>query len=131
MILSVRFFDFKFSCKYCINFHCTDIWPTFGNFQIRKYFCYFCCFKHIFCLFYRCSNDSYILASILFSISLLGFMMSNVFYDSMLLNFESDNYDAVSSMGYAFGFGRRFSLRIFSSITLYARRSLLILSSKR
>jgi UMF1 family MFS transporter len=35
------------------------------------------------------AKDSYVLASIFFSISLLGFMMSNVFYDSMLLNFES------------------------------------------
>ncbi len=50
------------------------------------------------------SRDSYVLASILFSISLLGFMMSNVFYDSMLLNFNSDEYDKISSMGYAFGY---------------------------
>ena len=50
------------------------------------------------------SKDSYVLASIFFSISLLGFMMSNVFYDSMLLNFESNKYDKISSMGYAFGY---------------------------
>jgi len=30
--------------------------------------------------------------------------MSNVFYDSMLLNFDSDEYDKISSMGYAFGY---------------------------
>ena len=35
------------------------------------------------------SKDSYVLASIFFSLLLLGFMMSNVFYDSMLLNFSS------------------------------------------
>ena len=50
------------------------------------------------------TKDSFVLASILFSISLLGFMMSNVFYDSMLLNFESHKYDKISSMGYALGY---------------------------
>ena len=50
------------------------------------------------------SRDSYVLASIFFSISLLGFMMSNIFYDSMLLNFDSKKYDRISSMGYAFGY---------------------------
>ena len=50
------------------------------------------------------SKDSYVLASIFFSISLLGFMMSNVFYDSMLLNFKPDEYDKISSIGYAFGY---------------------------
>ncbi len=50
------------------------------------------------------SKDSYVLASIFFSISLLGFMMSNVFYDSMLLNFKFNEYDKISSMGYAFGY---------------------------
>ena len=50
------------------------------------------------------SADSYVLASIFFSISLLGFMMSNVFYDSMLLNFDSKKYDSISSMGYAVGY---------------------------
>ena len=50
------------------------------------------------------TKDSFVLASILFSISLLGFMMSNVFYDSMLLNFESYKYDKISSMGYALGY---------------------------
>ena len=42
--------------------------------------------------------------SILFSISLLGFMMSNVFYDSMLLDFENDKFNKISSYGYAFGY---------------------------
>ena len=50
------------------------------------------------------SQDSYVIASIFFSISLLGFMMSNVFYDSMLLNFNSQKYDSISSVGYAFGY---------------------------
>ena len=50
------------------------------------------------------SKDNYVLASIFFSISLLGFMMSNVFYDSMLLNFKPDEYDKISSIGYAFGY---------------------------
>ena len=50
------------------------------------------------------SQDSYVIASIYFSISLLGFMMSNVFYDSMLLNFNSQKYDSISSVGYALGY---------------------------
>ena len=50
------------------------------------------------------SSNSYILASIFFSISLLGFMMSNVFYDAMLLDFESDKFNKISSYGYAFGY---------------------------
>ena len=50
------------------------------------------------------SQDSYVIASIFFSISLLGFMMSNVFYDSMLLNFNSQKYDSISSVGYALGY---------------------------
>lgn len=50
------------------------------------------------------SQDSYVIASIFFSISLLGFMMSNVFYDSMLLNFNSEKYDSISSVGYAMGY---------------------------
>ena len=50
------------------------------------------------------SQDSYVIASIFFSISLLGFMMSNVFYDSMLLDFSSQKYDSISSAGYALGY---------------------------
>ena len=50
------------------------------------------------------SSNSFILASILFSISLLGFMMSNVFYDSMLLDFENDKFNRISSYGYAVGY---------------------------
>ena len=50
-------------------------------------------------------NDDWALASIFFSISLLGFMLSNVFYDSMLLNFDDkSSYDSISSYGYAFGY---------------------------
>ena len=40
----------------------------------------------------------------LFSISLLGFMMANVFYDAMLLDFENDKFNKISSYGYAFGY---------------------------
>jgi len=79
------------------------------------------------------SNDSYILASILFSISLLGFMMSNVFYDSMLLNFESDNYDVVSSMGYAFGYlggGLAFVLSL-ALLYMQGESSVDLISSKK
>ena len=50
------------------------------------------------------SSNSYILASMFFSISLLGFMMANVFYDSMLLDFENDKFNRISSYGYAFGY---------------------------
>ena len=50
------------------------------------------------------SSNSFILASMLFSISLLGFMMANVFYDSMLLDFENDKFNKISSYGYAFGY---------------------------
>ena len=65
------------------------------------------------------SKDSYILASMFFSISLLGFMMSNVFYDSMLLNFESDKYDKISSMGYALGYLGGGLAFVFTLIFLY------------
>ena len=50
------------------------------------------------------SSGSLVLASILFSISLLGFMMSNVFYDSMLLDFENAEFNRISSYGYAIGY---------------------------
>ena len=50
------------------------------------------------------SSNSFVLASMLFSISLLGFMMANVFYDSMLLDFENENFNKISSYGYAFGY---------------------------
>ena len=50
-------------------------------------------------------------------------MSVQCFYDSMLLNFESDNYDVVSSMGYAFGYlggGLAFVLSLYY---LHARES--------
>ena len=65
------------------------------------------------------SKDSFVLASILFSISLLGFMMSNVFYDSMLLNFESHKYDKISSIGYALGYLGGGLAFVFTLIFLY------------
>ena len=50
-------------------------------------------------------KDSWALASIFFSISILGFMFSNIFYDSMLLSFKKKNaYDSISSYGYALGY---------------------------
>ena len=50
-------------------------------------------------------QDNWALASVFFSISLLGFMLSNVFYDSMLLTFDNkESYDTISSYGYAFGY---------------------------
>ena len=65
------------------------------------------------------AKDSYVLASIFFSISLLGFMMSNVFYDSMLLNFESHEYDKISSMGYAVGYLGGGIAFVFTLVFLY------------
>jgi UMF1 family MFS transporter len=65
------------------------------------------------------SKDSYVMASIFFSISLLGFMMSNVFYDSMLLNFNSHNYNKISSMGYALGYLGGGLAFVFSLVFLY------------
>jgi len=62
------------------------------------------------------STNSYIIASMLFSISLLGFMMSNVFYDSMLIDFKSNQFNKISSFGYAFGYlggGIAFVLALF------------------
>ena len=62
------------------------------------------------------STNSYIIASILFSVSLLGFMMSNVFYDSMLIDFKSNQFNKISSFGYAFGYlggGIAFVLALF------------------
>ena len=50
-------------------------------------------------------KDSWALASIFFSVSILGFMFSNIFYDSMLLSFKKKNtYDSISSYGYALGY---------------------------
>ena len=50
-------------------------------------------------------KNNWALASIFFSISLLGFMFSNIFYDSMLLSFKKKNdYDSISSYGYALGY---------------------------
>ena len=79
------------------------------------------------------SKDSYILASMFFSISLLGFMMSNVFYDSMLLNFESNEYDNVSSMGYALGYLGGGLAFVFTLIFLYfnSDSSIEIISSNK
>ena len=79
------------------------------------------------------SKDSYILASIFFSISLLGFMMSNVFYDSMLLNFSSEKYDKVSSMGYALGYLGGGLAFVFTLIFLYfnSDSSIEIISSNK
>ena len=79
------------------------------------------------------SKDSYILASMFFSISLLGFMMSNVFYDSMLLNFSSNEYDNVSSMGYALGYLGGGLAFVFTLIFLYfnSDSSIEIISSNK
>jgi len=79
------------------------------------------------------TKDSYVLASILFSISLLGFMMSNVFYDSMLLNFESHEYDKISSMGYAVGYLGGGIAFVFTLVFLYfnSNSSIEIISSNK
>jgi UMF1 family MFS transporter len=45
--------------------------------------------------------------------------MSNVFYDSMLLNFESHKYDKISSMGYALGYLGGGLAFVFTLIFLY------------
>ena len=73
------------------------------------------------------------LASMFFSISLLGFMMSNVFYDSMLLNFSSKDYDKVSSMGYALGYLGGGLAFVFTLIFLYfnSDSSIEIISSNK
>ncbi|MEK9906952.1 MAG: MFS transporter, partial [Gammaproteobacteria bacterium] len=113
--------------------------PIFGllsdKFSNKKLFLFIFAALSIFSTFIlsMISNDSYILASILFSISLLGFMMSNVFYDSMLLNFESDNYDVVSSMGYAFGYLGGGLAFVLSLVLLYMQgeSSVDIISSKK
>ena len=79
------------------------------------------------------STNSYIIASILFSISLLGFMMSNVFYDSMLIDFKSNQFNKISSFGYAFGYlggGIAFVLALF--FLYYAGQSNLeLIASKK
>ena len=79
------------------------------------------------------SPGSYVLASIFFSISLLGFMMSNVFYDSMLLNFDSKKYDSISSMGYAVGYLGGGLAFVVSLLFLYYQdqSSLELVSSKK
>ena len=51
------------------------------------------------------AKDQWLLASFFFGFSLFGFMLSNVFYDSMILNFENTNkYDSISALGYALGY---------------------------
>jgi UMF1 family MFS transporter len=79
------------------------------------------------------AKDSYVLASIFFSISLLGFMMSNVFYDSMLLNFESHEYDKISSTGYAVGYLGGGIAFVFTLVFLYSNSdsSIEIISSNK
>ena len=79
------------------------------------------------------AKDSYVLASIFFSISLLGFMMSNVFYDSMLLNFESHEYDKISSTGYAVGYLGGGIAFLFTLVFLYfnSDSSIEIISSNK
>lgn len=62
-------------------------------------------------------KDAWAIASMLFSISLFGFMLSNVFYDSMLLSFDnSKDLNSMSSFGYAAGYlggGIAFILALF------------------
>jgi UMF1 family MFS transporter len=79
------------------------------------------------------TKDSYVLASIFFSISLLGFMMSNVFYDSMLLNFEAHEYDKISSTGYAVGYLGGGIAFVFTLVFLYfnSNSSIEIISSNK
>ena len=79
------------------------------------------------------SQDSYVIASIFFSISLLGFMMSNVFYDSMLLNFNSQKYDSISSVGYALGYLGGGLAFVISLLFLYFQSdsTLELISSKK
>jgi UMF1 family MFS transporter len=79
------------------------------------------------------TKDSYVLASIFFSISLLGFMMSNVFYDSMLLNFEYHEYDKISSTGYAVGYLGGGIAFVFTLVFLYfnSNSSIEIISSNK
>ena len=79
------------------------------------------------------AKDSYVLASIFFSISLLGFMMSNVFYDSMLLNFESHEYDKISSTGYAVDYLGGGIAFVFTLVFLYSNSdsSIEIISSNK
>jgi len=77
------------------------------------------------------STNSYVLASIFFSISLLGFMMSNVFYDSMLLNFDSSKYDSISSVGYALGYLGGGLAFVLSLLFLYYQQSSLELITSR
>ena len=79
------------------------------------------------------AKDSYVLASIFFSISLLGFIMSNVFYDSMLLNFESHEYDKISSTGYAVGYLGGGIAFVFTLVFLYSNSdsSIEIISSNK
>ena len=51
------------------------------------------------------AKDQWLLASFFFGLSLFGFMLSNVFYDSMMLNFKNTNqYDSISALGYALGY---------------------------
>jgi UMF1 family MFS transporter len=59
--------------------------------------------------------------------------MSNVFYDSMLLNFDSKKYDKISSMGYALGYLGGGLAFVFTLVFLYfnSDSSIEIISSNK
>ena len=60
-------------------------------------------------------------------------MMSNVFYDSMLLDFESDQFNKISSFGYAFGYLGGGIAFVFALMFLYyaGQSNIEIIASKK
>ncbi|MEC9205587.1 MAG: MFS transporter [Pseudomonadota bacterium] len=79
-------------------------------------------------------KDHWLLASFFFSLSLFGFMLSNVFYDSMILNFgNTRKYDSISAAGYALGYlggGIAFVLSL-SFLYYYDQSSYSLVSEKK
>ena len=78
-------------------------------------------------------RDSWAIASILFSISVLGFMLSNVFYDSMIMNFNEKKFrNTISSYGYAFGYlGGGIAFIIAILIVLFSGSNIEIIQNKK
>lgn len=78
-------------------------------------------------------RDSWAIASILFSISVLGFMLSNVFYDSMIMNFNEKKFrNTISSYGYAFGYlGGGIAFIIAILVVLFSGSNIEIIQNKK
>ena len=78
-------------------------------------------------------KNNWAMASLLFSISVLGFMLSNVFYDSMIMDFnKKESRNSISSYGYAFGYlGGGVAFIIAILIVLFGDSDTYIIQNKK